>query len=94
MEQRCEVCENFRPEGDLELGRKLVDVPFGERSVALCVGHALIARNAAIDSLEALRDFYRESHGNRSFIERRARGAESSPAERRQAGRRFRDANR
>jgi hypothetical protein len=94
MGQRCEVCENFRPEGDLEPGRKLVEVAFGERNVVLCSGHAQIAENAEIASLDALRDFYRESHGNRSFVERRARGAATFSDERRQVGRRFRDANR
>ena len=94
MGQRCEVCENFRPEGDLEPGRKLVEVAFGERNVVLCSGHAQIAENAEVDSMDALRDFYRESHGNRSFVERRARSSHSLSSDRRQTGRRFRDANR
>jgi hypothetical protein len=94
MGQRCEVCENFRPEGDLEPGRTVVEVSFGERNVVLCSGHAQIAENSAIGSLDALRDFYRESHGNRSFVERRGRAPGVVSGERRQTGRRFRDANR
>jgi hypothetical protein len=94
MGQRCEVCENFRPEGDLETTRKLIEVAFGERNVVLCSGHARIAENAEVDSIVALRDFYRESHGNRSFVERRARNTHVLSNDRRQVGRRFRDANR
>lgn len=94
MGQRCEVCENFRPEGDLEPGRKLVEVAFDRRNVVLCSGHARIATNAGISSLDALRDFYRENHGNRSYVERRARDARSLAGDRRKVGRRFRDAHR
>ncbi len=62
MGQRCEVCENFRPEGDLEPGRKLVEGAYGERNVVMCAGHAQIAENAEIVSSRRSADFYRESH--------------------------------
>ena len=76
MEQRCEVCENFRPTGDLAAERTLVEVSFGERSVLLCKGHALIARNSGIGTLAELRALYRESEGERSFVPRRSRASE------------------
>jgi hypothetical protein len=94
MGQRCEVCENFRPEGDLEPGRKLVEIAFEQRNVVLCSGHAQIAALAGISSLDALRDFYRENYGNRSYVERRARDSRSLADERRKGGRRFRDLHR
>jgi hypothetical protein len=83
MEQRCEVCENFRPSGDLSPERTLVELSFGERSVLLCKGHALIARNSGIDTLEGLRELYRESDGTRSFVPRRSRASEHDNAGRR-----------
>jgi hypothetical protein len=91
MEQRCEVCENFRPSGDLAPERQLVEVPFSARSVLLCAGHAQIAKNSNIDSLEELRALYRESEGNRSFVPRRSRVALSLGGERRGPGRRVGD---
>ena len=74
MQQRCEVCENFRPEGDLVKNRKLVDVAFGARKVVLCVAHARIAGNSGVGSLQELRELYHESEGKRSYVPRRARG--------------------
>jgi hypothetical protein len=91
MEQRCEVCESFRPQGDLNAARELLEVPFGERSVLLCRGHAGIAKNSAVSTLDELRTLYAESHGLRSYIARRARIAQSNAGRARTAGRRVTD---
>lgn len=91
MEQRCEVCESFRPQGDLNAAQALLEVSFGARSVLLCRGHAGIAKNSGVSSLEELRALYAESHGQRSYIARRARLAMSSAAQARNAGRRATD---
>jgi len=91
MEHRCEVCESFRPEGDLGAGRELLLVSFGERSVLLCRGHAGIAKNSAVSSIDGLRALYAESHGQRSYIARRARIAQSNAGPARSAGRRVAD---
>lgn len=91
---RCEVCENFRPGGDLEPDRKLVEVAFERRAVLLCLAHAKIAERSGVTTFEALADFYRESdsRGARSFVPRRARSAVSArPNERRGSGRRATD---
>jgi hypothetical protein len=92
MGQRCEVCENFRPAGDLVPNRKLVDVSFGARKVVLCVAHARIAGNSGVTSWEELRELYHESEGKRSFVPRRAREPHSSMANARRNGRRTTDA--
>jgi|SRR5882724_11274402 len=73
MAQRCEVCERFRPSGDLQPGRELVNVSFGERRVRLCRAHAGIAKNSGAFTLDALRELFSESDGNRSYVARRAR---------------------
>ncbi len=73
MQQRCEVCENFRPEGDLKPGRTLEEVTFGKRRVLLCRAHAGIARNSGVATFEELRELYTEQHGSRSYVPRRAR---------------------
>jgi hypothetical protein len=91
MEYRCEVCESFRPQGDLNRASELLRVPFGERSVLLCRGHAGIAQNSAVSTLDALRTLYAESHGQRSYIARRARIAQSNADRARNAGRRATD---
>ena len=91
MEHRCEVCESFRPQGDLNAARELLEVPFGERSVLLCRGHAGIAQNSAVSTIDELRTLYAESHGQRSYIARRARIAQSSAGQARNAGRRAAD---
>jgi hypothetical protein len=91
MEHRCEVCESFRPQGDLGAARELLVVPFGERSVLLCRGHAGIAKNSGVSSLDELRALYAESHGERSYIARRARIAQSNAGRARTAGRRASD---
>ena len=77
MEQRCEVCESFRPRGELGSARALLEVRFGERSVLLCRGHAGIARNSEISTFEELRALYAESEGQRSYVSRRASATES-----------------
>jgi hypothetical protein len=92
MQQRCEVCENFRPEGDLKPGRVLEAVKYGDRIVLLCRAHAGIAAGSAVSSFEELRELYTEQHGSRSYVPRRARipsvGSTTAP---RSAGRRIRD---
>jgi hypothetical protein len=92
MQQRCEVCENFRPEGDLKPGRVLEAIKYGERIVLLCRAHAGIAQSSGITSFEQLRELYTEQHGSRSYVPRRARiPAPSAPSTPRSAGRRIRD---
>jgi hypothetical protein len=91
MEQRCEVCESFRPQGDLNAARELLRVPFGARSVLLCRGHAGIAQNSGVTTIEELRALYAESQGQRSYIARRARLAQSQAGTARSAGRRAGD---
>jgi hypothetical protein len=73
MQQRCEVCENFRPEGDLKPGRKLEEVTYGTRKVLLCRAHAGIAQNSGVTTFAELRELYTEHHGSRSYVPRRAR---------------------
>jgi hypothetical protein len=73
MQQRCEVCENFRPEGDLKPGRVLEAVAYGERTVLLCRAHAGIAASSGVTTFEELRELYTESSGLRSYVPRRAR---------------------
>jgi hypothetical protein len=91
MAQRCEVCERFRPSGDLQPGRELLSVSFGERSVLLCRAHAGIAKNSGASSLDELRELFAESAGKRSYVTRRARVAISS-GKTRSPGRRATDA--
>jgi hypothetical protein len=92
MQQRCEVCENFRPEGDLKPGRVLEAVKFGERIVLLCRAHAGIAQTSDVTSFEQLRELYTEQHGSRSYVPRRARIAPpSTKISPRSAGRRIGD---
>jgi len=69
MRERCEVCENFRPDVEFEGDRKTVVVPFDVRSVRLCVGHARIAANSGVTSFDELRELY--GSGRRSFVPRR-----------------------
>ena len=92
MQQRCEVCENFRPEGDLKPGRVLEEVTFGARRVLLCRAHAGIATNSGVTSFEELRELYTEQHGARSYVPRRARTTPSVPKSKpRSPGRRASD---
>lgn len=86
MQPRCEVCENFRPEGDLKPGRKLEEVAFGARKVLLCRAHAGIAESSGVSSFDELRELYTEQHGSRSYVPRRGRSLVRS------GGRRLRDA--
>ena len=90
MKQRCEVCENFRPEGDLKPGRKLEQVKYGSRTVLLCRAHAGIAESSGVSTFEGLRELYSESQGARSYVPRRARGVNRGKA--RSPGRRASDA--
>lgn len=73
MQQRCEVCENFRPEGDLKPGRVLEAARFGARTVLLCRAHAGIAHSSGVTSFDELRELFSESTGRRSYVPRRAR---------------------
>jgi hypothetical protein len=94
MQQRCEVCENFRPEGDLKPGRKLEEVMFGKRRVLLCRAHAGIAANSGVTTFAELRELYTEQHGSRSYVPRRASGVLSPTKAKvatRSAGRRIGD---
>jgi len=92
MEQRCEVCERFRPEGDLKPGRELVQVSYGDRQLLLCRGHLGIAENSGVSSLEELRELFAESDGLRSYVDRRARDGGDAPyGVPRSAGRRAAD---
>jgi len=91
MEHRCEVCESFRPRGELAPARELVEVAFGERRVLLCRGHSGIARNSQVSSFEELRALYAESEGKRSYISRRGRNAGANDGRPRAAGRRAGD---
>jgi hypothetical protein len=90
MEYRCEVCESFRPRGELGPARVLLELTFGERRVMLCRGHAGIAQNSQISSFDELRALYAESNGKRSYIARRSRAASSDDTAR-NAGRRAGD---
>jgi hypothetical protein len=94
MEKRCEVCESFRPQGDLKPGRELVQLAFGDHLVHLCRGHAGIAKNSQVTTFEELRALYAESEGKRSYLPRRARGARSTTEQPRNVGRRASDATR
>jgi len=93
MAQLCEVCENFRPDDDVDLSRKFVYVTFESRRVLLCTGHARIAEKSGVASLEQLRAYYGE--GRRSFLGRRSRDPVSRGSERRKSpGRRASDLGR
>jgi len=91
MEHHCEVCESFRPQGDLKAARELLQVSFGERTVLLCRGHAGIAQNSQVSSLDELRALYAESSGQRSYVARRARIAMAATGKPRSPGRRATD---
>jgi hypothetical protein len=89
MAQRCEVCARFRPSGDLQPGRELLDVSFSGRTVVLCRAHAGIAKNSGVSTHEELRELFAESDGKRSFVSRR--GSMSGGAKARGPGRRTTD---
>ena len=88
MQQRCEVCESFRPEGDLKPGRTLEAVKYGSRLVLLCRAHAGIAESSGVSSFEELRELYTESNGHRSYVPRRARIAPADLTSRRKVAKR------
>jgi hypothetical protein len=92
MEKRCEVCERFRPHGDLRPGREVLQIPFGDRVVSLCRAHAKIAQNSAVASFDELRELYAESHGQRSYLARRAQSERAAEGAPRAVGRRASDA--
>jgi hypothetical protein len=70
MRQRCEVCENFRPDVEFPGDRKTTLVAFDVRPVLLCTGHARIARSSGVTTFEELRELY--GSGRRSFVPRRS----------------------
>lgn len=90
MGNRCEVCENFRPEAEFRSGYKVVEVLFDVRPVHLCVGHARIAQNSGVTSFHDLRELY--GTGRRSFVPRRGRSSTNTNTMPRSAGRRASDA--
>jgi hypothetical protein len=92
MQQRCEVCQNFRPDGDLKPGRTLEEVSFGSRKVLLCRAHAGIAESSGVTSFEELRELYTESSGKRSYVPRRALVVAPKRGKLRSPGRRASDA--
>jgi hypothetical protein len=69
---RCEICRNFRPEGDLIPNRPLEHITYGVRRLLLCRAHAGIAVNSGVTSFEELRELFKESNGRRSYVPRRA----------------------
>lgn len=69
---RCEVCRNFRPEGDLIPNRPLEYITYGARKLLLCRAHAGIAVNSGVTSFDELRELFKESNGKRSYVPRRA----------------------
>ena len=89
MQNRCEVCENFRPEAEFGGRYKVVKVLFDVRPVQLCVGHAKIALNSGATSFEALRELY--GTGRRSYVPRRGRNVATTDNQRRSPGRRASD---
>jgi hypothetical protein len=94
MEKRCEVCESFRPQGDLKAGRELLEVSFGDHQVLLCRAHAGIAKNSEVNSFSELRALYAESKGQRSYLSRRSRSSSLALNRPRSVGRRASDAPR
>jgi hypothetical protein len=68
MQPHCEVCESFKKKEDLG-GMRTVEVAYAERTVLLCTGHAKIAENSGVETLEALRELY--GSGRRSYVPRR-----------------------
>lgn len=93
MKQRCEVCENFRPDAESDPAQRLVEVAFETRRVLLCTGHAKIAAKSGVTSFEQLRAFY--GSGRRSFVGRRAPDMTPILGERRERiGRRANDIRR
>lgn len=88
MAKTCEVCENFRNKSDLS-ALKIVEVPFDQRSVLLCTGHAKIAENSGVTSFEELRELY--GSGRRSYVPRRKPATMQPNGEARKSGRRATD---
>lgn len=88
MSKSCEVCENFRNKSDLS-GLTIVEVAYDERAVLLCTGHAKIAENSGVKSLEGLRELY--GSGRRSYVQRRRPAALQPNGEARKSGRRATD---
>jgi hypothetical protein len=92
MRERCEVCENFRPETEYAGDRRTILIEYGVRPVRLCIGHARIAANSGVQSFEDLRELY--GSGRRSFVPRRSPKDTGSGYLREGPGRRSTDAHR
>jgi len=90
MQNRCEVCENFRPGTDFGGRYRVIEVLFDARSVHLCVGHHKIAQNSGVTSFDELRELF--GTGRRSFVPRRGRGLQVFDDQRLGRGRRASDA--
>ncbi|MBN2194223.1 MAG: hypothetical protein JW751_15510 [Polyangiaceae bacterium] len=60
----CEVCAGARSASELEDARDIVKVAFDTRTVLLCRGHARIAENSGVKTLDGLRALY--GNGRRS----------------------------
>jgi hypothetical protein len=89
MQNRCEVCENFRPGAEFAGRYKVVKVMFDVRPVHLCVGHAKIALNSGATTFESLRELY--GTGRRSYVPRRGRNMTKTEDQRQSPGRRAND---
>lgn len=89
MENRCEVCEGFRPGAEFGDRYRVVEVQFDVRRVHLCVGHKKIAENSGVTSFEELRALY--GTGRRSFVPRRGVGPVVAGDARQGRGRRATD---
>ena len=88
MDNTCEVCENFRHGSDLRRLRT-VQIPFDERPVLLCTGHAKIAANSGVTTFQELRELY--GSGRRSYVPRRKPAALQPDGVTRKSGRRATD---
>lgn len=89
MENRCEVCEGFRPGAEFGERYRVVEVKFDVRRVHLCVGHKRIAENSGVASFEDLRSLY--GTGRRSYVPRRGDEVNVPSDKRRNRGRRATD---
>jgi len=89
MQNRCEVCENFRPGAEFGDRYRVVAVKFDVRHVHLCVGHKKIAENSGVKSFEELRSLY--GSGQRSFVPRRGSSSAIASEHRKGRGRRATD---
>ncbi len=90
MQDRCEVCETFRPGAEFGVRYRVVEVLYDARPVHLCVGHHKIAQNSGVTTFEELRELF--GSGRRSFVPRRGRNLQVFDDQRLDRGRRASDA--